>query len=109
MLHPLVNAHEGTRLLKGMRSGRKVAMWPWEGLGMGRCWVARLGAGPEGRTVFPLQPKRLSFNDGFSCGNNKPAGRYGAGTRRVYTNREKAEAVEKLGRYQNQEHAIFQA
>ena len=31
MLQPLVNAHEGMRLLKSMRGDRKVAMWPWEG------------------------------------------------------------------------------
>ena len=107
MSHPLVNAHGGTRLLKSMRGVGKVAMWPWEGLGMGRCGVARLGTGPEETTMFQLQPKRLSFNDGFSCDNDKPAGRYGAGMRRVYTNREKAAAVEKLRRYQMQEHAIF--
>ena len=84
-------------------------MWPWEGLGMGRCWVARLGTGPEGTALFQLQPKRLSFNDRFSCDTDKPAGRCGAGIRRVYINREKAAAVEKLRRCQMQEHAIFKA
>ena len=39
---------------------------------MGRCWVARLGTGPEGKTVFQHQPKRLLFNDGFSCDDDKP-------------------------------------
>ena len=109
ILHPLVDAHEGTRLMNSMRDGRKVAMWPWEGFGMGRCWVARLGTGPEGKTVFQFQPKRLLFNDGFSCDDDKPVGRCGAGIRRVYTNREKAAAVEKLRRYQKQEDAIFTA
>ena len=109
ILHPLVDAHEGTRLVNSMRNGRKVAMWPWEGFGMDRCWVARLGTGPEGKTVFQLQPKRLLFNDGFSCDDDKPVGRCGAGIRRVYTNREKAAAVEKLRRYQKQEDAIFTA
>ena len=75
ILHPLVNAHEGTRLLKSMRGGGKVAMWPWEGFGMGRCRVARLGTGPEGTTVFQLQPKRLLFNDRFSCDDDKSVGR----------------------------------
>ena len=107
ILHPLVDAHEGTRLVNSMRDGRKVAMWPWEGFGMGRCWVARLGTGPEGKTVFQLQPKRLLFNDGFSCDDDKPVGRCGAGIRRVYTNREKAAAVEKLRRYQKQKDVIF--
>ena len=60
-------------------------MWQWEGLGMGRCWVARLGTGPEGTTVFQLQPKRLSFNGGFSCDDGKSAGHCGAGIRRMYT------------------------
>ena len=109
MLHPLVNAHEGMRLLKSMRGGGKVVIWAWEGLGMGRCWVARLGTGPEGTTGFQLRPKRLSFNDGFSCDDDKPGGRRDAGIHRVYTNREKATTVEKLRRYQMQEHAIFEA
>ena len=109
MLHPLVDGHEGTRLFQSIRGGGKVAMWPWEGLGTGRCWVARLGTGPEGITVFQLQPKQLSFKNGFSCDDDKPAGRCGAGIRRVYTNREKAAAVEKLRRYQMQEHAMFKA
>ena len=109
ILHPLVNEHEGTRLVNSMRDGRKVAMWPWEGFGMGRGWVARLGMGPEGKTMFQLQPKRLLFNDGFSCDDDKPVGRCGTGIRRVYTNREKAAAVEKLRRYQKQEDAIFTA
>ena len=76
---------------------------------MGRCWVASLGTRPEGKTVFQLQPKQLLFNDGFSCDDDKPVGRCGAGIRRVYTNREKAAAVEKLRRYQKQEDAIFTA
>ena len=109
ILHPLVDAHEGTRLVNSMRDGRKVAMWPWEEFGMGRCWVARLGTGPEGKTVFQLQPKRLLFSDRFSCDDDKPVGRCGAGIRRVYTNREKAAAVEKLRRYQKQEDAMFTA
>ena len=109
MLHPRVNAHEGTRLLASMRGGGKVAMWPWEGLGLDRCGVARLGTGPAGATVFQLQPKRCSLDDGFSWDDGKSTGRYGAGIRRVYTNREKAAAVEKLRRFQKQEHAIFEA
>ena len=109
MLHPRVNAQEGTRLLASMRGGGKVAMWPWEGLGLGRCWVARLGTGPAGATVFQLQPKRCSLDDGFSCDDDKSTGRYGAGIRRVYTNREKAAAVEKLRRFQKQERVIFEA
>ena len=60
---------------------------------MGRCWVARLGTGPEGTTGFQLQPKRLPFKDGFSCDDNKPAGRCGAGIHRVYTNREMQEGA----------------
>ena len=108
-LHPHVDAHEGTRLVNSMRDDRKVAMWPWEGFGMGRCWVARLGKGSKGRTVFQLQPKRLLLNNGFSCDDDKPVGRCSAGIRRVYTNREKAGAVEKLRRYQKQEDAIFTA
>ena len=59
--------------------------------------------------MFQLQPKRLSFNDGCSCNEDKSAGRCGAGIRRVYTNREKAAAVEKLRRHQMQEHAILKA
>ena len=109
MLHPRVNAHEGTRLLASMRGGGKAAMWPWEGLGLGRCWVARLGTGPAGANMFQLQPKRCSLDDGFSCDDGKSTGRCGAGIRRVYTNREKAAAVEKLRRFQKQEHAIFEA
>ena len=109
MLHPRVNAHEGTRLLASMRGGGKVAMWPWEGLGLGRCWVARLGTGPAGATVFQLQPKRCSLDDGFSCDDGKSTGRCGAGIRRVYANREKTAAVEKLRRFQKQERAIFEA
>ena len=105
MLYPLVNTHEGTRLLKSMRGGGKVAI----GLSIGRCWVARPGTGPEETTVFQLQPKRFSFNDGCSCDGDKPADRCGTGIRRAYTNREKAAAVEKLRRYQMQEHAIFKA
>ena len=92
-----------------MRGGGKVAMWPWEGLGLGRCWVARLGTGPAGATVFQLQPKRCSLDDGFSCDDGKSTGRCGAGIRRVYTNRDKAAAVEKLRRFQKQERAIFEA
>ena len=76
---------------------------------MGRCWVNRLGTGPEGTTIFQPQPKWLSFNDGFSCNDDKLAGRCGAGNGRAYTNREKAVPVEKLRRYQMQEHAIFRA
>ena len=76
---------------------------------MGRCWVARLGTGSEGKTVFQFQPKRLLFNGGFSRDDDKPVGRCSAGIRRVYTNREKAAAVEKLRRYQKQEDAIFTA
>ena len=109
MLHPRVNAHEGTRLLASMRGGGKVAMWPWEGLGLGRCWVARPGTGPAGATVFQLQPKRCSLDDGFSCDDGKSTGRCGAWIRRVYTNREKAAAVGKLRRFQKQERAIFEA
>ena len=59
--------------------------------------------------MFQLQSKLLSFNDGFSCNNDKPADRCGAGIRRVYTNREEAAAVEKLRRCQMQEHTIFNA
>ena len=84
-------------------------MWPWEGLGLGRCWVARLGTGPAGATVLQLQPKRCSLDDGFSCDDGKSTGRCGAGIRRVYTNKEKAAAVEKLRRFQKQERAIFEA
>ena len=96
MLHPRVNAHEGTRLLASMRGGGKVAMWPWEGLGLGHCWVGRLGTGPAGATVFQLQPKQRLLNDGFSCDDDKPDGRSGAKQRRMYTNRERAAAIEKL-------------
>ena len=109
LLHPLVDAREGARLVNSMRDGRKVALSPWEGFGMGRCWVSRLGTGSEGKAVFQLQPKRLLFNDGFSCDDDNPVGRCGAGIRRVYTDREKAAAVEKLRRYQKQEDAIFTA
>ena len=87
MLHAKVNAHEGTRLLKSMRDGSKVAMWPWEGVGIDRCWVTHLGTGPEGTTVFQLQPKRLPFNDRLSCGDDKPTCRCGAGIHREYTKR----------------------
>ena len=59
--------------------------------------------------MFQLQPKRCSLNDGFSCDDGKSTGRCGAGIRRVYTNREKAAAVEKLRRFQKQERAIFEA
>ena len=109
ILHLLVDAHEETRLVNSLRDGSKVTMWPWEGFGMGRCWVARLGTGPEGKTVFQLQPKRLLFNDGFSYDDDKPVGRCSAGIRRMYTNRKKAAAVEKLRRYQKQEDATFTA
>ena len=57
--------------------------------------------------VSPIQLR--DFPLGFSCDDHKPAGRRGAGIRRVYTNREKAVAVEKLRRYHMQEHAIFKA
>ena len=107
--HPRVNAHEGTRLLASMRNGEKVAMWPWAGVGLGRCWVARLGTGPAGATVFQLQPKLRPLNDGFSCDDDKSTGRCGAEQRRVYTNRERAAAVEKLRRFQKQPRAIFEA
>ena len=107
--HPQVNAHEGTRLLASIRNGEKVAMWPWEGVGLGRCWVARLGTGPAGTTVFQLQPKRRPLNDGFSCEYGKSNGRSGAEQRRVYTNKEKAAAFEKLRRFQKQPRAIFEA
>ena len=57
--------------------------------------------------MFKLQPKRCSLDDGFSCDDGKSTGRCGAGIRRMYTNREKAAAVEKLRRFQKQERAIF--
>ena len=109
MRHPRANAHEGTRLLKSMKNGESVAMWPWEGVGLGRCWLARLGTGPAGATVFQLQPKQRLLNDGFSCDDDKPDGRSGAKQRRVYTNRERAAAIEKLRRFQKQPRAIFEA
>ena len=109
MRHPRANAHEGTRLLKSMKNGESVAMWPWEGVGLGRCWLARLGTGPAGETVFQLQPKQRLLNDGFSCDDDKPDGRSGAKQRRVYTNRERAAAIEKLRRFQKQPRAIFEA
>lgn len=88
MLHAQAHAHEGTRLLKSLRDGTKIAMWPWEGVGLGRFWVAGLGIGADRATVFQLQPKRLRLNDGFGCDDDEPAGttgRRGAGTRRAYS------------------------
>ena len=64
ILHPLVDEHEGTRLVNSMRDGRKVAMSPWEGFGMGRCWVARLGTGPDEKTVFQLSQSGSSSTMG---------------------------------------------
>ena len=56
-----------TRLLKSMKNGESVAMCPWEGVGLGRCWLARLGTGPAGATVFQLQPKQRLLNDGSAA------------------------------------------
>ena len=45
--------------------------WAWAVAG----WLVSARE-PEGTTAFQLhQPKRLSFNDGFSCDDDKPAGR----------------------------------
>ena len=59
--------------------------------------------------MFQLQPKQRLLNDGFSCDDDKPDGRSGAKQRRVYTNRERAAAIEKLRRFQKQPRAIFEA
>ena len=59
--------------------------------------------------MFQLQPKQRLLNDGFSCDDDKPDGRSGAKQCRVYTNRERAEAIEKLRRFQKQPRAIFEA
>lgn len=100
MLHLQVHAHEGTRLLKSLRDGSKTAMWPWEGVGIGRCWVASLGKGLNGASVFQLQPKQIHCRDDFGCDDDQTdgaEGRCGAGVRRSYSLRERQQLSSACG------------
>ena len=88
---------------------REDALRSWEGVGRSRCWVVRFSnttedgssdSGPNSAAAFILKPiQYLRTNlkyDGFSPPQPQPNKAHGAGKRRRYTFREKANVVEKL-------------
>ena len=88
---------------------REDVLRPRDGVGRGRCWVVRFSnttedgssdSGPKSAAVFILKPiQYLRTNlkyDGFSPPQSQPNMARGAGKRRRYTFREKANVVEKL-------------
>ena len=88
---------------------REDVLRPWDGVGRGRCWVVRFSnttedgtsdSGPNSAAAFipkPIQYLRTNLKyDGFSPPQSQPNMARGAGIRRGYTFREKANVVEKL-------------
>ena len=88
---------------------REDALRPWDGVGRGHCWVVRFSnttedgssdSRPNSAAAFILKPiEYLRTNlkyDGFSPPHPQPNKARGAGKRRRYIFREKADVVEKL-------------
>lgn len=117
--HPLAMAHVGIELKLGLRSAGPPAVMPWDGKGLGRCWVVRFNhttkgygsgrriAGSVTLRIQPLQKTEgcselsLEQSDGFKADpkiaeHKKVAGRRGAATRDRYTSRQKIRVVEEL-------------
>ena len=99
---------------------REDVLRPWNGVGRGRCRVVRFSnntedgssdSGPNSAAVFILKPiQYLRTNlkyDGFSPPQSQPNEARGAGKRRRYTFREKANVVEKLRLLEAQKEDIY--
>ena len=101
-IHKVQRGMDGDCLWRQTRR-REDSLRPWDGVGRGRCWVVRLSntteggssdSGPNSAAAFVLKPiQYLRTNlkcDGFSPPQPQSNKLRGAGKRRRYTFREKA-------------------
>ena len=104
-IHKVQRGVDGDCLWRQTRR-REDLLRPWDGVGRGRCWVVRFSntteggscdSGPNSAAVFVLKPiQYLRTNlkcDGFSPPQPQPNKPRGAGKRRRYTFREKANVI----------------